>query len=54
MLFRSIIGAFFVFKFLLTSKNLFRLANKLVNIILTLQTDTVKSSRDDFERHRGS
>ena len=54
MLLRSIIDAFFVLKFLLTPKNLFRLTNKPVNTMLTLQTDTVKSSRDDFKRHRES
>ena len=54
VLFRSIIGAFFVFKILLTSKNLFRLTNKLTDTILILQISAVKSSRDDFKRHRGS
>ena len=54
MLFRSIIGAFFVSKILLTSKNLFRLVNKPVNTILASQMSTVKTSRDDFKRHRES
>ena len=54
MLFRSIIDAFFVFKILLTPKNLFRLINKPADTILILQTDAVKSSRDNFKRHRGS
>ena len=54
MLFRSIIDAFFVSKFLLTSKNLFRLANKPADIMLAPQIDTVRSSRDDFKRHRES
>ena len=35
VLFRSIIGAFFVFKVLLTLKNLFKLVNKLIDIMLT-------------------
>ena len=52
MLFRSIIDVFFVLKVLLTSKNLFRLTNESMNIILILQTDAVKSSRDSFKRHR--
>ena len=54
MLFRSIIGAFFVFKVLLISKNLFRLANKLTDTMLILQTDTVRSSRGNFKRYRES
>ena len=54
VLFRSIIGAFFVLKVLLTSKNLFRLTNKPADTILILQTDAVRSSRDNFKRHRGS
>ena len=54
ILFRSIIDAFFVSKILLTSKNLFRLINKLINIMLILQINAVKSSRDDFKRHRES
>ena len=54
ILFRSIIDAFFVSKVLLTSKNHFRLINKPADIMLTSQTDTVRSSRGDFKRHRGS
>ena len=54
MLLRSIIDAFFILKILLISKNLFRLINKLIDIILALQTDTVRSSRDDFKRYRES
>ena len=54
VLFRSIIDTFFISKILLISKNLFRLANKLINIMLALQIDIVKSSRDDFKRHRES
>ena len=54
MLFRSIIGAFFVSKILLISKNLFRLTNKPADIMLALQTGAVRSSRGDFKRHRGS
>ena len=54
MLFRSIIGAFFVSKILLTLKNCFRLTNKPANTMLTPQTDTIRSSRDDFKRHKES
>ena len=54
VLFRSIIDAFFVFKILLILKNLFRLTNKSVNIMLTLQISTVKSNRGNFKRYRGS
>ena len=54
MLFRSIIGAFFVSKILLTSKNLSRLINKPADTILTSQTDVIKSSRGGFKRHRES
>ena len=54
VLFRSIIDAFFVSKILLTSKNLFRLTNKLADTMLILQMSTVRNSRDDFERHRES
>ena len=54
MLFRSIIDAFFVLKILFTLKNCFRLTNKPADIILTLQINTVRSSRDDFKRHRES
>ena len=54
VLFKSIIGAFFVLKILLISKNHFRLINKPADTMLILQTDTVKSSRDDFKRHRES
>ena len=54
MLLRSIIDAFFVSKILLILKNCFRLINELTDIMLTSQTDTVKSSRDDFKRHRES
>ena len=54
MLLRSIIDAFFVPKVLLILKNLFRLINKPVNTILTLQINAVKSSRDNFKRHRES
>ena len=52
MLLRSIIDAFFVLKILLILKNLFRLTNKLADTMLTSQTDTVRSSKDDFKRHR--
>ena len=54
VLFRSIIDAFFISKVLLTLKNCFRLINELPDTILILQTDTVRSSRGDFERHRRS
>ena len=54
VLLRSIIGAFFVLKVLLTLKNYFRLTNELMNTMLILQTDTVRSSRGNFERHRES
>ena len=54
MLFRSIIGAFFVPKVLLTSKNCFRLTNKPADIMLIPQMSTVRSSRDDFERYKES
>ena len=54
VLFRSIIGAFFISKILFIPKNLFRLINKSVNIMLTSQINAVKSSRDDFKRHRES
>ena len=54
MLFRSIIDAFFVSKVLLTPKNLFRLVNKPTDTMLTPQINTVRSSRDDFKRHRRS
>ena len=54
ILFRSIIGAFFVLKILLTLKNLFRLTNELTEIMLILQTDAVESSRGNFKRHRKS
>ena len=54
VLFRSIIDAFFALKFLLTSKNLFRLANKPADTMLTPQMNTVRSSRGDFKRYRES
>ena len=54
MLLRSIIDAFFVLKVLLTLKNCFKLINKLIDTMLTLQTDTVRSSRGNFKRHRES
>ena len=54
VLFRSIIDAFFVSKVLLISKNLFRLTNKSADIMLILQTDIIRSSRDNFKRHRES
>ena len=54
MLFRSIIDTFFVSKILLILKNCFRLTNKPADIILTLQIDTVRSSKDDFKRYRES
>ena len=54
MLFRSIIDAFFDLKVLFISKNLFRLINKLADIMLASQIDTVRSSRDDFKRHKES
>ena len=54
MLLRSIIDAFFVLKILFTSKNHFRLTNKLADIILTLQMSTVRSSKGNFKRHRES
>ena len=54
MLFKSIIDAFFVFKFLLISKNLFRLTNEPVDIMLILQINAVKSSKGNFERYRES
>ena len=54
MLLRSIIDAFFVFKVLLILKNCFRLANKPADTMLISQTDAVRSSRDDFKRHRRS
>ena len=54
VLLRSIIDTFFVLKILLTSKNCFRLTNKSADTILTSQTDAVRSSRDDFKRHRRS
>ena len=54
VLFRSIIDTFFVSKVLLTLKNCFRLTNESIDTILILQTDTVKSSKDDFKRHRES
>ena len=53
MLFRSIIDAFFIFKVLLISKNLFRLINESADTTLTSQMSAVKSSRGNFERHRG-
>ena len=51
VLLRSIIDTFFNLKILFTSKNLFRLINKLADTILTLQTNIVRSSKDDFKRH---
>ena len=54
MLFRSIIDTFFVFKILFTLKNLFRLINKLTDIMLISQINTVKSSKDNFKRYRRS
>ena len=54
ILFKNIIDTFFVLKILLIFKNLFRLINKPTDIILISQISTVKSSRDDFKRHRGS
>ena len=54
VLLRSTIDTFFVLKFLLTSKNLFRLTNKPADIMLISQISTVKSSRDNFKRHRES
>ena len=54
MLLRSIIDAFFVSKVLLISKNCFRLTNESADIMLILQTDIIKSSRDNFKRHRES
>ena len=54
VLLKSIIGAFFAFKFLLTLKNLFRLINEPADTMLALQISAVKSSRDDFKRHRES
>ena len=54
MLFKSIIDTFFYFKIHLTSKNLFRLINKLADIMLTPQIDTVRSSRGNFKRYRRS
>ena len=54
MLLRSIIDIFFVSKFLLTLKNLFRLINKPADIMLTSQINAVRSSRDSFKRHRES
>ena len=52
--FKSIIDVFFVSKVLLILKNLFRLTNKLTDTMLTSQTDTIKSSRDSFKRHKES
>ena len=52
--FRSTIDAFFVLKVLLTSKNCFRLTNEPADTILISQMNTVRSSRDDFKRHRES
>ena len=54
VLLRSIIDAFFVLKVLLTSKNHFRLINKPADTMLTSQIDAVRSSRDDFKRHKRS
>ena len=54
ILFRNIIDTFFVLKFLLTSKNLFRLINKSADIMLISQISTVRSSRGNFKRHRES
>ena len=54
VLFRSIIGAFFISKVLLISKNLFRLINKLADIMLTSQINIVESSRGNFKRYRES
>ena len=54
MLFRSIIDAFFVSKILLISKNFFWLINELADTMLALQMNAVRSSRDDFKRHRES
>ena len=54
VLLRSIIDIFFVLKILLISKNLFRLTNESADTMLTSQIDTVRSSRDDFKRHRES
>ena len=54
MLLRNIIDAFFDFKIYLTLKNFFRLINELVDIMLILQIDTVRSSRDNFKRYRRS
>ena len=54
VLLRSIIDAFFVSKVLLTSKNCFRLVNEPADTILISQISAVRSSRDNFKRHRRS
>ena len=54
ILLKSIIDTFFDLKIYLILKNLFRLINKLIDIMLTSQISTVKSSRDNFKRYRRS
>ena len=54
ILFRNIIDIFFDLKVLLILKNLFRLTNKSVDIMLILQINTVRSSRGNFKRYRES
>ena len=54
VLFRSIIGAFFVLKVLLTLKNHFRLINESADIMLISQMNIIRSSRDNFKRYRES